>query len=49
MVFNDYEWTPYADDLEICYQMEDKGIKDDKGRKEGQVSDVRVSLAPDVP
>lgn len=30
-------------------QMEDKGIKDDKGRKKGQLSGVRVSLALDVP
>ena len=49
MVFNSYEWIPYANDLETCYHMEHKGIKDDKGRKKGEVSGVRVSLAPDVP
>ncbi|XP_050908474.1 uncharacterized protein LOC127122127 [Lathyrus oleraceus] len=38
----------FYDDLETCYQIEDKGIKDDKGRNKGQLSGVRVSLAPDV-
>lgn len=28
VVFNAYEWTSYADDLETCYQIEDKGIND---------------------
>ncbi|XP_050889956.1 uncharacterized protein LOC127095289 [Lathyrus oleraceus] len=49
MVFNAYEWTPYADDLETCYQIENKAIKDDKGRNKGQLSSVSVSLAPNVP
>lgn len=43
MVCNAYEWTPYVDDIEICYQIEDKG------RNKGQLSGVRVSLSPDMP
>lgn len=34
VVFKVYEWTSYVDDLETCYQLEEKGNKDDKGKKE---------------
>lgn len=34
VVFNVYGWTPYVDDLETCYQLEEKGSKDDKVKKE---------------
>lgn len=49
VVFNMYEWTPYMDDMETCYQMEEKGSKDDKGKKESELIGARVSLALDVP
>ena len=25
LVFNAYEWTPYMEDLETCYQLKEKG------------------------
>lgn len=25
MVFNTYQWTPYVEDLETCFQLEEKG------------------------
>ncbi|XP_050916478.1 uncharacterized protein LOC127131608 [Lathyrus oleraceus] len=49
VVFNVYEWTPYMDDLETYYQMEEKGSKDNKGKKESELIGVRVSLEPDMP
>ncbi|XP_050908483.1 uncharacterized protein LOC127122138 [Lathyrus oleraceus] len=35
MVFNVYEWTPYVDDLDTCYQIEEKGGKFNKGKNKG--------------
>ena len=49
MVFNMYEWTPNVEDLETCYQFEEKGSKVDKGENESGLTYVRASLAPDVP
>ncbi|XP_050918445.1 uncharacterized protein LOC127135858 [Lathyrus oleraceus] len=49
VVFNVYDWTPYVDDTETCYQMKEKGGKVDKGKKKGKLFGVRDSLAPDVP
>lgn len=49
LVFNLYEWTSYVDDLETCYQLEEKGSKVDKEENKGQLSGMRVSLVPDVP
>ncbi|XP_050902840.1 uncharacterized protein LOC127115305 [Lathyrus oleraceus] len=31
LVFNAYEWTPYMDDLDTFYQLEEKGSKVHKG------------------
>ncbi|XP_050878252.1 uncharacterized protein LOC127082072 [Lathyrus oleraceus] len=49
MVFNVYEWTPYVDDLETCYQLEEKDSKIDKGRKTRELTGVMVYLAPNMP
>ncbi|XP_050875054.1 uncharacterized protein LOC127078665 [Lathyrus oleraceus] len=48
VVFNMYEWRLYMDDLKTCYQLEEKGSKDDKGNKESELTGVRVSLVPDM-
>lgn len=48
-MFNVYGWTPYVEGLETCYRLEEKGRKVDKGENEGELTDVRVSLASDVP
>ncbi|XP_050890811.1 uncharacterized protein LOC127096259 [Lathyrus oleraceus] len=49
MVFKVYEWTPYVEHLKTCYHLEVKGSKVDKGMKTDELTDMRVSLAPDVP
>ncbi|XP_050878757.1 uncharacterized protein LOC127082565 [Lathyrus oleraceus] len=41
VVFNLYEWTPYVDDLETCYQLEEKGSKFDKGIKTSELTCLR--------
>lgn len=48
-MFNVYEWTPYVNNLETCYQIEEKGSKVDNGKNKGNLSGVRVSLATYVP
>ncbi|XP_050896593.1 uncharacterized protein LOC127103369 [Lathyrus oleraceus] len=49
MAFKVYEWKLYMDNLETCYQLEGKGSKDDKGKKESELIGVRVFLVPDMP
>lgn len=49
VVFKVYKWTPYVEDLETCYQFEEKSSKVNKGDNEGGLTGVRVPLAPDVP
>lgn len=44
VVFNAYEWKPYLEDLETCYQMEEKGSKVQKGMTIGVFTGVRVYL-----
>lgn len=49
VVFKVYDWTPYVENLDICYHLEEKGSKVDKGKIISEVTGVRVSLAPNVP
>lgn len=42
------QWTPYVEDLETCYQLEEKGGRVHKRMKKGVFTGVRVSLLPDV-
>ncbi|XP_050889535.1 uncharacterized protein LOC127094798 [Lathyrus oleraceus] len=49
VVFNVYEWTLYVEDLDTCYILEEKGSKIYKGKEISEVTDVRESLAPDIP
>lgn len=49
MVFKVYGWTPYVENLDTFYHLEEKGRKLDKGKRISEVTDMRVSLAPDVP
>lgn len=43
-----YEWASYMEDLDTCYQVEEKGSKVHKGMTSCDFTDVRVSLVPDV-
>lgn len=43
-----YEWTPHVADLETCYRFEEKGNKVDKEESECELTNVRVTIAPDV-
>lgn len=49
VVFNVYECTPYMDDLETCYQLEEKGSNVDKGMKASESTCVRVSFTSNMP
>ncbi|XP_050915497.1 uncharacterized protein LOC127130551 [Lathyrus oleraceus] len=49
VVFNMNEWTPYMYDLDTCYQLEEKGIRVDKGMRTSELTGVRVSLTSDMP
>ena len=48
VVFKVNDWTPYVENLDTCYHLEEKGSKVGKGQRRGEVTGVRVSLAPDV-
>lgn len=49
MVFKVYDRTPYVDNLDTCYHLEEKGRKVDKRTMRREVTGVRISLAPNVP
>lgn len=49
LVFKVYDWIAYVEELDICYQLEEKGSKGDKGKWRSELTGVRVSLAPNVP
>ncbi|XP_050909986.1 uncharacterized protein LOC127123850 [Lathyrus oleraceus] len=49
VVFKVYDWTPYMENLDTFYHLEEKGRKLNKGIRRSEVTGVRVSLAPDVP
>lgn len=49
VVFKVYDWTPYVENLDTFYHMEEKGSKVDKGQIRGEMTSLRVSLAPNVP
>lgn len=49
IVFKVYDWTPYVEDLDTCYHLEEKDSKVDKGKETSKFPGMRVSLAPDVP
>lgn len=49
VVFKAYEWTPYVDNLDTCYHLEEKGRKVIKGTMRRKMIGVRVSLAHGVP
>ncbi|XP_050895202.1 uncharacterized protein LOC127101804 [Lathyrus oleraceus] len=42
MVFDAYQWTPYVDDIETCYQLKEKGSEVHKRRKKGVFTGVRI-------
>lgn len=49
IIFKVYDETPYVENLDTCYYLDEKGSKEDKGKIRGEVTGVRVSFAPDVP
>lgn len=49
VVFKVCDWTPYMEDLDTCYHLEEKGIKVNKGKGTSKLASVRVYIAPDVP
>lgn len=49
VVFKVYDRTPYVEDLDTCYHLEEKDSKADKGKETSELISLRVSLAPNVP
>lgn len=49
MGFIVYDWTPYVEELDSCYHLEEKGSKVDKEKETSELTDARVTLVPDVP
>lgn len=47
-VFKVYDWTQYAENLDTCYHMEEKGSNVDKGQGKSEVTGVKVSLSPNI-
>lgn len=45
VMINVYEWTPYVDDLETCYQLEENASKVDKGIKKRELTGMGVHYA----
>lgn len=48
MVFKVYEWTRYMEDIETCYQLQEKGSKIQKRMTTRALTGMRLSIAPDV-
>ncbi|XP_050889969.1 uncharacterized protein LOC127095302 [Lathyrus oleraceus] len=48
VVFKVYNRTPYVENLDSYYHLEEKGTKVDKGQSRSETTDVRVSLVSDV-
>lgn len=49
VVFKVIDVTPYGDNVDTCYHLEEKSRKVDKGIMRREVAGVRVSLVPVVP